>query len=293
MFFFNDYRLTGEANFLENAHFKNFVIDGENATGKKYNSSGKGFMINLFKNCSWDNIVVKNTDGTGFGIDCPINSSITNCTAINCGKGATKDGTGASGFGIGTGYSNDESIYIYNCTAYNNKKYGFFFEHQSRFQTQNSKISYPATKADSFVVSNCIAYNNLYDFGGERANDVTYENCTSKEGSTCTSPMHFEKFSVRTHIVNFKSSKAFSDVDNSTYKVKQWSLTNGIAEGMGDGTFGVNTVISRATAIELLYRMNERQEDVFLYAISDNNKITTGFSDVDRKTRICKSGKVG
>lgn len=293
MFFFNDYRLTGEANFLENAHFKNFVIDGENATGKKYNSSGKGFMINLFKNCSWDNIVVKNTDGTGFGIDCPINSSITNCTAINCGKGATKDGTGASGFGIGTGYSNDESIYIYNCTAYNNKKYGFFFEHQSRFQTQSSKISYPATKADSFVVSNCIAYNNLYDFGGERANDVTYENCTSKEGSTCTSPMHFEKFSVKTHIVNFKSSKAFSDVDNSTYKVKQWSLTNGIAEGMGDGTFGVNTVISRATAIELLYRMNERQEDVFLYAISDNNKITTGFSDVDRKTRICKSGKVG
>ena len=87
MFYFNDYAESGGNNktFLKNADFKNFVIDGENAYATQYNSAGKGFMINLFENCDFENVVVKNTDGTGFGIDCPINSTIKNCTAINCG----------------------------------------------------------------------------------------------------------------------------------------------------------------------------------------------------------------
>ena len=293
MFFFNNYILgtpEDETLYLENVHFKGFAIDGAEATGEVYNSSGKGFMINLFKNCTWDNILVQNTDGTGFGIDCPINSAITNCIARNCGKTATENNVGASGFGIGTGYSNDEEIYIYNCEAYNNKKYGFFFEHQSRFFSEQ-KNKYTATKADGFVVSNCIASGNLYDFGGARANDVTYENCTSK-GNECTSSMHFENFSVRTHIVNFISEKIFDGVNTNSNEIK-WALFNGIIEGESKNELNIKGEINRATAVELLYRMSERQEDVFLYNVNDwdENKVKTSFSDVDGKKEYAKAIK--
>ena len=93
--------------YLINADFSDFVIDGDSVrggiatAGGQYLTDGKGFMINLFSNCDWNNVVVKNTDATGFGVDCPINSTIRNCKAINCGKAATTSDNGASGFGIG------------------------------------------------------------------------------------------------------------------------------------------------------------------------------------------------
>lgn len=102
MFFFNDYAESKftNPNYLINADFYNFVIDSEGAQGENYNSSGKGFMINLLKDCNWENVTVKNTDGTGFGMDCPINCTINSCIAIGCGKKATTQNVGASGFGI-------------------------------------------------------------------------------------------------------------------------------------------------------------------------------------------------
>ena len=79
MFYFNDYleaktnketNLLGREDFyLVNADFSDFIIDGEDATSKNYTTAGKGFMINLYKNCDWNNITVRNTDGTGFGMD--------------------------------------------------------------------------------------------------------------------------------------------------------------------------------------------------------------------------------
>ena len=107
-------QLNNQTVYLINADFSSFVIDGIEVRGCTYKTGGKGFMINLFKDCDWDNVVVKNTDATGFGMDCPINSTITNCMAINCGKQASTNSEGASGFGIGTGYSNNESIPIKN-----------------------------------------------------------------------------------------------------------------------------------------------------------------------------------
>ena len=175
MFYFNDYLDTGEASYLENCRFEGFVIDASGTSCEVYTSAGKGFMFNLFKNCHWNNVTVKYTDATGFGIDCPIDSSIKNCVAIGCGKAATDESSGASGFGIGYGYSNDESIIISNCSSMGNKKFGFFFEHQGRF---NEKM-YSATPKDGFIVKNCLASDNLYNFGGICSKEVDYLSCTS------------------------------------------------------------------------------------------------------------------
>ena len=176
MFYFNDYLDTGEAHYLENCSFDSFTIDASATSLKTYTSAGKGFMFNLFRNCHWERVTVKNTDATGFGVDCPIDSSITDCTAIGCGKAANVNNGGASGFGIGFGYADGESITITHCNARNNRKFGFFFEHQGRFNPKK----YSAYELHGFNVSDCIATDNLYNFGGICASDVLYENCSSE-----------------------------------------------------------------------------------------------------------------
>ncbi len=273
MFYFNDYADTEfkSASFLKNADFKNFTIDGKDAHSEKYDSSGKGFMINLFINCDWDNVTVKNTDGTGFGVDCPINCTIKNCNAIGNGKGGKgNDPPGASGFGIGTGYTSDEksdgieNILIENCTATNNCKYGFFFEHQARFVK-----NYTSTKASGFVVSNCTASNNKYDFGGAKANDVTYQNCrsTSKNSKKTLSPIEYQLHSVRTHMINCKVDQNFSDVSSSAYYYEpvKWAIERGITNGTTKTTFSPNKECTRAEAVEFIYRVYDRPGSVVLY----------------------------
>lgn len=273
MFYFNDYGdnqqwTTPEEpdTFLENADFKNFVIDSSETKGDEYTTAGKGFMINLFKNCDWENITVKNTDGTGFGVDCPINSTIINCTAINCGKNANETmNEGASGFGIGTGYSEDEYMLISNCTSIGNYKYGFFFEHQGRWW--NNFEAYPAKKADGFVVADCVAYNNMYDFGGLQAHDVTYINCISKftDSEKNKSQFNFGMNSVRCNVVigqdengrpNYVENK-FVDIDESMYyyDAVRWATSKGLTNGATKTNFVLedgNT--TRLQAILYLYR---------------------------------------
>lgn len=197
MFYFNDYADKadsypdpGSAIYLKDAHFSDFTIDGQYTSCAKYTTAGKGFMINLFQDCTWDNVDVMNTDGSGFGIDCPKGDSyLKGCTASGCGKAAEHKYGGGSGFGIGTGYSNDESLLIEDCRAYNNGKFGFFFEHQARFQGLGSSSCdesfytnmYPATETDQilYTVKNCTATNNLYNFGGLMAYNTSYEQCYS------------------------------------------------------------------------------------------------------------------
>lgn len=177
MFYFNDYLDAGEAVYLENCEFRNFVIDAAGTSCEVYTSAGKGFMFNLFRNCHWNGVTVKNTDATGFGVDCPIDSSMTNCTAIGCGKAATEESSGASGFGIGYGYCTEEHITITDCHAEDNKKFGFFFEHQGRFNGE----MYSAQSIAGFQVAMCTAKGNLYNFGGVCAENVCYIQCTSGE----------------------------------------------------------------------------------------------------------------
>jgi len=176
MFYFNDYLDTGEANYLENCNFEGFVIDASATACKTYTSAGKGFMFNLFKNCHWKNVTVRYTDATGFGVDCPIDSTISDCTAIGCGKAAVERSSGASGFGIGFGFCDGEIIVISNCVANDNKNFGFFFEHQGRFDSDK----YNAISSHSFVVTDCEASGNLFGFGGIHAVNTVYKSCVSK-----------------------------------------------------------------------------------------------------------------
>lgn len=175
MFYFNDYVEKGVVNYLENCVFANFVVDGAETTVDSYTSSGKGFMINLFKDCYWKNVTVKNTIATGFGVDCPINSAMVDCYAENCGRGASTQNVGASGFGIGYGYSDKENFFMSNCNAKSNKKFGIFFEHQRRFDS-----TYKATNNGGFIVSECKAENNYCNFGGVQGINVQFKNCFSK-----------------------------------------------------------------------------------------------------------------
>lgn len=181
MFYFNDYLDTGTPEYLENCRFESFTIDAADTSCAYYTSAGKGFMFNLFKNCHWSNVTVKNTDATGFGVDCPIESSISDCTAIACGKAATEEDTGASGFGIGFGYSENESLTVTNCHAYGNRKFGFFFEHQGRFNNEK----YASVPTGLFHVANCHAEKNLFGFGGICTVNTVYENCFSEDSLRC------------------------------------------------------------------------------------------------------------
>ena len=275
MFYYNELADKGIGTYLENADFRNFVINGEDARCQVYNTAGKGFMINLYRNCDWNNVVVKNTDGTGFGMDNPINCTVTNCTAIGCGKAATSTNAGASGFGIGQGYSTKESIYISNCTAIGNRKFGFFFEHQGRFSDL-----YQARTGESLVVSNCIARGNMYDFGGEKAVDVTFENCTSSALKSSdpnplniqnVSPIYFGTNSRRVHVINFAGNHQFSDVasGSNNYDALNWSINKAI-------TF-YSTTNTAFSPHEFLWRMAERQGEVTLKTDQDTG---SGFSDV-------------
>lgn len=279
--------LKNQTIYLVNADFSDFVIDGDSArggiasAGGTYMSDGKGFMINLFTDCDWNNVVVKNVDATGFGVDCPINSTIRNCKAINCGKAALTTSPGASGFGIGFGYSNNESLVIDRCVSVNNKKFGFFFEHQSFF----SDYHYKATASKGFVVSNSIAGGNMYDFGGLKANNVTYENnksvsnlstyavsglkATNTNGGTykytelkfngnkvvlnkSVQPIYFSSYSTNSLVVNTDVYSMLTDVRLFGSEVK-WAVNSGIIPVNSATKFGYNDAVNRITVVNSLY----------------------------------------
>ena len=265
--------LTNQKIYLDNADFEDFIIDGNDAHNKyNYDSSGKGFMINLFRDSDWNNVVVMNTDATGFGMDCPINSTVTNCVAINCGKAASESDGGASGFGIGTGYSNNEYMIIKNSYSFNNKKFGFFFEHQGRFTNSNH---YPATTSKGFVVSNSVAGGNYADFGGLKAHNVTFEGSSGVTGtSSYTIPstgnsisvkkrgpgISFDYYSVNSSAVNMNIKNNF--IDSSRSEVL-WALNKGITNGNSLTTFSPDSYLTRIEAVTLLYRLSLMPNGIF------------------------------
>lgn len=265
--------LTNQKIYLDNADFEDFIIDGNNAHNKyNYDTSGKGFMINLFRDSDWNNVVVMNTDATGFGMDCPINSTVTNCVAINCGKAASESDGGASGFGIGTGYSNNEYMIIKNSYSFNNKKFGFFFEHQGRFTNSNH---YPATTSKGFVVSNSVAGGNYADFGGLKAHNVTFDGSSGVTGtSSYTIPstgnsisikkrgpgISFDYYSVNSSVVNMNIKNNFTDSSRSEVL---WALNKGITNGSSLTTFSPDSYLMRIEAVLLLYRLSLMPNGIF------------------------------
>lgn len=307
MFLFNDYATSRNdgnydtpqenASFLDDVRYSDMIIDSEKTIGSSYNTSGKGFLVVLTRDSHWDNVVVKNTDGTGFGIDEAINSTINNCTARNCGKAVPQDNfdggimknSGGSGFGIGTGYSNDESLLITNSRAYGNGIFGFFFEDQSRFNHE----AYRATTAKGFSVSNCYSEGNYYNYGGLRANDVEYANSKSVNAKTLN--IYFSDESRRISIKNMDIDKVtFEDVDSSDYfyDAVLWATKNDITHGVIGDKFGVGEKTTRQDALVLLWRMSGREGDVISKANNNigntrgadtnftNQRVKTCFSDV-------------
>ncbi len=275
--------------YIENADFEGFIINADETSkdpnsGYVYRAQGKGFAFSPFKDCDWNNVVVKNTDGTGFGMDLPINCTITNCVAIGCGKAATENDVGASGFGIGTGYSENESMKISNCTAIGNRKFGFFFEHQGRF------VSVVKSKtAKGFIVTDCVAKGNMYNFGGEKANDVIYERCVS-ENSTNDDPNPLGNgntqafyFGMNSRKIYLEGSKVEQKYDNITddsefyYDPVYWAANHSIID-IGEKKSEYNAIedCPKAEAIVMLWRLAGRPGEVLIGA----EHVNTGYDDV-------------
>lgn len=270
MFYYNEYADSNFQNktYLENADFRNFIIDGEKTEIKgAYNSSGKGFMLNLVKNCDYENIIVKNTSATGIGMDCPINCTIQNSTAIGCGKDAAITDNGAAGFGISHGFDENESIIIRNCTSIGNKKYGFFVVNMSVYFTDNREI-YPNQDNQGIVISNCMAEENMYDFGGISAYDVTLEHCLSNSMTPSNiAAFRFDDDSQDIHIINCTSNQRFNDVTDYNayyYEPVYWALNNGITNGVSKNEFAPNKPISVGEAARLIWRAKERYMALYI-----------------------------
>ena len=323
MFFFNDYSASFfwpatqenkdqviDDYYLKNNRYEYFIIDSEKASGKKYSSAGKGFMYNLFKNTDWHYVTVKNTDGTGFGVDGPINSKIDNCVAIGCGKGLAypNASSGASGFGIGTGIKNGESLSITNSKAIGNRLFGIFFEHQNRFQDPTDKTRIKAYTATSgnYTVSNTISSSNWYNYGGYRAYDVAYgENnistvdCTTINRSLrditistnlyngaknynkqCTkASVYIDDNSRNTKITGIQTKIGndktvyFSDVKAGSYyeSAIDWAVNNDIAHGWSSGDSEKTT---GDTSVTMKIGVGEKlpRKDAVIYLWRYNNR---------------------
>ena len=260
-----------DGRYLENATFRDFTIDGESTQGslRGYNASGKGFFFKLFQDCLWENVCVRNTDGTGFGADFPINCTMRNCTAVGCGKNATSSSVGASGFGVGVGYSENESMLIEDCSSSCNTKFGFFFEHQSLFGSDGMT----AKKAEGFRVVWCKAWGNLINFGGNRAYDVVYRSCESDVSSDSYTDMYtdyafrFVDHSVRVVVEEAVVDQMYSDIPSgSSSRTMEWALSNNVAHvGSSDNdTFRPDDKVTRAEVAVFLWRYAGRPGNVVL-----------------------------
>ena len=310
----SDYELVQESNtlYLINADFKDFVIDGTSNGANGYTSSGKAFMVNLFKDCDWENVIVKNINATGFGMDAPIDSTMKNCKAINCGKQARityssnlEVTPGGSGFGIGTGASNQENILIENCESYNNAKFGYFFEHQGRFKAKVSGTTtpvYQATTSTGLVVRNSKAGGNMYDFGGLQANDVIYDNVTSYSGQTSViandnsnvtlntdnfTPAKFTLFSKQKFFINSNLHNNVTDFNTSTESLaaSRWVVDNGILDATGGKTFGRTNTLTRFDVLLTLYNYTHFRKttdiSTLIYSpVTYANEVKNYFTDI-------------
>ena len=182
------------------------------------------------------------------------------CSAIGCGKNATEDSFGASGFGVGVGLSEDESMVIENCISSANTKFGFFFEHQSLYRLNGVG----ARRAKGFQVTNCTAWGNLINFGGNRAYDVVYDHCVSDQPKKSDDELYtdyaftFVEHSVRILVRNATVDQMYTDVlaDPSSSAAIEWALSRNVAHvgASGNNEFRPENSITRAEAAEFFWR---------------------------------------
>ena len=63
-------------NELKDCSFTDFTIDGSEAP------TGKGFFFTDFQRIHWTRVRVTGTPATGFGVDFPLESTMTNCIVV-------------------------------------------------------------------------------------------------------------------------------------------------------------------------------------------------------------------
>lgn len=114
---------------LMNVHFAEFTIDGDMQTNG-VGAGSKGFGMYYMRGCTWTDVVVKNTAGSGFGNDYHQDCYYVRCFAENNGRIGTTASPGHSGFGFGTGGWLCENVYLIDCIARGNMRHGLFTEWQ-------------------------------------------------------------------------------------------------------------------------------------------------------------------
>ena len=273
--------------YLDNADYRDFKIDGINATTTgNFFAQGKGFAFVIAKNCDWYNVEVQNTNGTGFGMDELVNSTVINCSANACGNYGLFDSTqtpprvGASGFGIGYGYSANESINIKYCLATNNKRFGIFFECQGRFS--RAELS-NYTVVEKLEASNNICAGNTYNMGGEYCFNSRFINNVGRRFSTeyeYPNPMNVTNNNIlyyfgktngtesRNNTVIFPNKVSLilpeyeEDERYTDSKCNDWNFTpihfvteSNYMDAQASTLFGASSIVTRGEIVETLYRM--------------------------------------
>lgn len=164
---------------LTDCRFSDFTIDGANQTNGTYQTSIKGFFIQHMLRASWLNVTVKNTWASGFGVDFLRDSLFHGCVADGCGRGIIETAIsrdtalGGSGFGIGIGASEVESVTIADCIAINNAVHGFFIEMQTPATTGVT----PSWASKGFRLMNSYANNNWVGFRDAGGRDALVSGC--------------------------------------------------------------------------------------------------------------------
>lgn len=123
------YRVGDAANPIVDVHFADFTIDGDMQTNGD-GAGAKGFAHYFQRGCSFTNVEVRNTAGSGFGNDSQADTWYVQCIADNCGRIGTVSSPGHSGFGFGMGGWMVDNVYLIDCISRNNKRHGAFFEFQ-------------------------------------------------------------------------------------------------------------------------------------------------------------------
>lgn len=102
-------------------------------------AGAKGFGLYFQRGCTYTDVTVRNTAGSGFGNDAHQNTWYVRCLAEGNGRIGTVSSPGHSGFGFGTGGWDKEDVYLIHCVSRGNKRHGLFFEWQPNVDDSNPR----------------------------------------------------------------------------------------------------------------------------------------------------------
>lgn len=172
-----------------NCHFADFTIDMVDSTLGPSGESRKGFIGRGFEDCTFSRITVKNSPATAFGVDFPIRCVFDDCKAETTGPGGvngTLDMGGGvveaarywSGFGIGMGVFEGESVLFINCEATDCYRGGFFFEAYEAADGNDRR--------DAVIqLIGCRSYNNRIGITNVGIGSLVATNCRIEDNTVC------------------------------------------------------------------------------------------------------------